>query len=215
MGSMLAWIFLTVVALAALLTGERTARPLLVWVFKPLASVGFIGAAIANGAFDTGYGNAVFMALVWSLIGDVLLIPRDSRPSFMFGLVGFLMAHVGYVVAFTLLGVAIPWLAISGALLIGPAFYTFRWMRPHLPRGMAGPVALYVLVITVMVASAVATWPSAGKPVVLLAAGLFYLSDLAVARQRFVAPGFVNRAVGLPLYYAAQLLFAWSVTPAG
>jgi len=37
---------------------------------------------------------------------------------------------------------------------------------------------------------------------------LFWLSDLAVARDRFVRPGFVNPLVGLPLYYAAQLLLA-------
>jgi hypothetical protein len=38
----------------------------------------------------------------------------------------------------------------------------------------------------------------------------FYLSDLAVARDRFVARAFVNRLWGLPLYYAAQILFAVS-----
>jgi hypothetical protein len=46
----------------------------------------------------------------------------------------------------------------------------------------------------------------------LLAAGAFgfYLSDLSVARDRFVAPAFVNRLWGLPLYYAAVLLLAAS-----
>jgi uncharacterized membrane protein YhhN len=42
-------------------------------------------------------------------------------------------------------------------------------------------------------------------------AALFYLSDLAVARQRFVAPGFENKLIGLPLYYAGQLLLASAV----
>lgn len=40
---------------------------------------------------------------------------------------------------------------------------------------------------------------------------MFWCSDLAVARDRFIAPGFVNRLWGLPLYYAAQVAFAWSV----
>jgi hypothetical protein len=40
---------------------------------------------------------------------------------------------------------------------------------------------------------------------------LFYLSDLAVARQRFVHASFVNRAFGLPLYYAAQILIGLTV----
>jgi hypothetical protein len=32
-----------------------------------------------------------------------------------------------------------------------------------------------------------------------------------VARERFVQKSFVNRGVGLPLYYGAQILFATSV----
>jgi hypothetical protein len=37
---------------------------------------------------------------------------------------------------------------------------------------------------------------------------LFWLSDLCVARERFVTQGFVNRAIGLPLYYGAVLVLA-------
>lgn len=40
----------------------------------------------------------------------------------------------------------------------------------------------------------------------------FTASDVSVARDRFVQHGFVNRAWGLPFYYAAQLLIA--ATPA-
>ena len=39
----------------------------------------------------------------------------------------------------------------------------------------------------------------------------FALSDLSVARDRFVRPGFANAAWGLPLYFAAQLVIASSV----
>ena len=40
----------------------------------------------------------------------------------------------------------------------------------------------------------------------------FAISDLAVARERFVTPSFVNGAWGLPLYFAAQLTLAGTVT---
>jgi hypothetical protein len=46
------------------------------------------------------------------------------------------------------------------------------------------------------------------RPEVRAGALLFYLSDLAVARDRFVRPGLANRLVGLPLYYAGQVLLA-------
>lgn len=211
---MLAWILLTVVALAAVLYAERAQRPRIVWVAKPLASIGFIGAAVANGAFDTAYGNAVFLALVWSFLGDVFLIPRDSRPAFTFGIVSFLVGHLGFIVAFRVLGLDLGWAAAAAAGLLVPAVVVWRWLAPHLPRGMVIPVALYVVVITGMLAAAIGTWPRVEAPIVLAAAILFYLSDLTVARQRFVVKAFANRMIGLPLYYAGQLLFAASVTPA-
>jgi len=46
---------------------------------------------------------------------------------------------------------------------------------------------------------------------IALGAAMFALSDVSVARDRFVAKAFVNRAWGLPLYFAAQLILASTV----
>jgi uncharacterized membrane protein YhhN len=40
----------------------------------------------------------------------------------------------------------------------------------------------------------------------------FTASDISVARDRFARHEFLNRAWGLPLYYAAQLLIASTPT---
>jgi uncharacterized membrane protein YhhN len=40
---------------------------------------------------------------------------------------------------------------------------------------------------------------------------LFYVSDIFVARQRFVRTEFLNRRIGLPLYYGGQFMLAFSV----
>ena len=45
----------------------------------------------------------------------------------------------------------------------------------------------------------------------LTGAVLFFVSDLAVARDRFIARTFANKAWGLPLYFSGQLLIAWSL----
>jgi uncharacterized membrane protein YhhN len=116
--------------------------------------------------------------------------------------------------------------------LLLPATLVGRWLWPHLGADVRGPVVAYIAVITAMVAAAAGAvagalngpsilvvaahtsgtpfpgwlWPTA----VMTAAVAFYLSDVSVARDRFVAPGFGNRIWGLPLYYAAQLLFALS-----
>ncbi|NNF09333.1 MAG: lysoplasmalogenase, partial [Acidimicrobiia bacterium] len=46
-------------------------------------------------------------------------------------------------------------------------------------------------------------------------ASLFIASDIAVARNTFVAPGYANKLWGLPLYYGGQLLLAWAAGAVG
>jgi len=212
--ALLPWIALTVAALAAVLAFERRGVRAGIWVAKPLASAGFIGVAVAAGALETPYGVAILIALGWSMLGDVLLIPRGRGPAFLFGIAAFLIGHLGFVVAFAARGVDGVTVAIGGAILLAPAALVARWLRPRLPRGMALPVAAYIAVISAMVATAVGTFVVAPSALVLAGALAFYGSDLFVARQRFVTQAFVNRLVGLPLYYGAQLLLAASAAEA-
>jgi uncharacterized membrane protein YhhN len=202
------WVFtaMTALALVVLLVGERSSDTLRN-VAKPIASAGFIGVAFTSGALDTTYGSWIFLGLLLGAIGDVLLLGA-SRVAFLSGLVAFLLGHVGYITAFALLGLDGPTALIVGslALVVGSGVYV--WLRPHLDRGMETPVIVYIVVISAMVTLAAAST----VPLVIVAAAAFYLSDLSVARDRFVDSGFVNRLWGLPLYYGAQLLLAWSVT---
>src|SRR5690606_4237677 len=92
---MLPWILLTLVATALLLVAEARGSVAGRWVWKPLASTGFIAAALAAGAWQTTYGRLVLLALVLSWWGDVLLIPR-TRAAFTAGLASFLAGHVAF-----------------------------------------------------------------------------------------------------------------------
>jgi len=198
-------------ALVALLVAEhREAK--FVRLAKMLASTGFIGVALASGAVDSGYGRFVLVALGLSWLGDLLLTFRASS-AFLGGLVSFLLSHIGYGAAFLVRGVA--WEAfVAGAVVTGlVAVVVWRWLRSHLERGMYGPVAAYILVISVMVTLAAATAAFESGPWILFGALAFYVSDLAVARDRFVSRGFANRVWGLPLYYLAQVLLAGSTGP--
>ena len=81
---------------------------------------------------------------------------------------------------------------------------------------MRVPVILYVITIATMVvaATALARGHGPGEPrwyLFLAGASLFFASDLAVARDRFVARTFANKAWGLPAYFSGQLLIAWSL----
>ena len=53
--------------------------------------------------------------------------------------------------------------------------------------------------------------PRSGAWFILTGAVSFYVSDILVAHQRFVMEHFYNRLIGLPLYYTAQFLLAFSV----
>jgi uncharacterized membrane protein YhhN len=52
---------------------------------------------------------------------------------------------------------------------------------------------------------------TSGRIMVVGGALLFYISDLFVARDRFIKKEFLNRLIGLPLYYAGQFILAFSV----
>lgn len=195
-----------VAAVALLLAAERAGSRAGVRLWKPLASSAFVAAALLHGALASGYGRLVLAALVLSLVGDVLLIAR-AQATFLAGLGAFLLAHVLYAAAFVVRGVAATWTAVALVVLGVAALPVARWLLPHVPREMKGPVVAYMVVITAMVALGAGQVGLEGRALVLLAAGCFYLSDLSVARDRFVAPGFSNLTWGLPLYYLAQLLF--------
>ena len=95
------------------------------------------------------------------------------------------------------------------ALVLGIiAILVMRWLRPSVPDALLLPVRAYVIVISAMLLCAVGAVARGGDASILLGAALFYVSDLAVARDRFIAPGFANAAWGLPLYYGAQLVLA-------
>ena len=207
----MAWFFvgLTIAGLGATLVGEHRDLPLR-RVAKPVASAGFLGLALTLGATASPYGRWILIGLVFGFIGDVALL-GTARSWFLTGLVAFLIGHLMYVIAFLGAGVSVGPLIAGGAGSAAAAFVVMRWLRPHLSAEMTVPVIAYVVIISAMVAAAVGATAAGNTPLIVIGATAFFLSDLAVARNRFVAPGPINRMWGLPLYYLGQLLLAWSI----
>lgn len=179
-------------------------------VAKPAASACFVAAALIEGATDSGYGQWVLAGLVLSAVGDVALLWRSST-FFLVGLGSFLLGHVAYATAFVVRGIDPTAALVATVAVAVPAAVVIRWLWPHVPPPMQVPVVAYAIVISAMVAMAVGTEFSDPTGWIVAAAVSFYCSDLAVARDRFVAPGPDNRLWGLPLYYAAQFVFAATV----
>lgn len=202
-------VLVTAVFVAALVWSEVAASSALRW-FKMIASTGFIVVALSVGALSDPYGRIVLVALVLSWIGD-LLLTFASRRAFLGGLVSFLLGHVAYSIAFGTLGVDPVAGGIAAMVVAVIAVFVWRWLAPHVG-DMAAPVIAYVMVISVMVVLAFGSFGDGATWLIPIGATLFFVSDLFVARNQFVAPGTVNRVWGLPLYYLAQVLLALSVT---
>jgi uncharacterized membrane protein YhhN len=179
---------------------------------KPIASALFV-VALFSQPFEltpTFYFLLIGLVLCW--VGDVSLIFFFDKRLFLLGLVSFLLGHVMYAIAFfTRGGLQITtWLALP---LIGLfSGYVFFRFRPHLGE-MLGPVTAYIVVISLMLLGALglagnSSLPLANRLMTGFGAFSFYISDIFVARQRFVRPAYINRFLGLALYYLGQFLIA-------
>lgn len=199
------------VALVGLLFADhREVRPLRA-LFKTIASTAFVAASIAAGALDHGpFGHALLAAFVLSWLGDVALI-GDGPRMFQAGLGLFLLGHVGFGAAFAVRGLDAMWLGCAAVVMVVQGIFVARWVLPHAGR-MRTPVGVYIAVICGMTTLAWGAVGAGASPAFGFAAVAFYLSDICVARERFVVPGFANKVLGLPLYYGAQALFVLALS---
>lgn len=193
---------------AALLAAEARSAYGLRWVFKTGASLFFVAFAVSLGALQTPYGQVVLAALSFCALGDVLLI-RDDRRWFLAGMGAFAIGHVAFAWAFLTAGAIAGLIVALAAIAMGVfAWRILVWLWPRLG-AMRAPVAVYAVIISGMVIAAAG---AVGRNwLILVGAVLFAVSDVAVARDQFVAKGLVNRLWGLPLYYGAQLILASTV----
>jgi uncharacterized membrane protein YhhN len=205
--------------LLGLLHFERKSVTKGVLLTKPVVSLLFVVTALVQHPLSSSYSAAILIALFLSLIGDVCLIFMDSRKMFLAGLLAFLLGHVAYVAAFSpfvRIG-AVTWTVLCIFSAVG--IIVFYWLRPNLGT-MQIPVVAYILIITAMVVCAVSLLgnnglSSTGRYMVLIGALSFFASDIFVARNQFVIDAYINRLIGLPLYYFAQFLFAISIAYIG
>ena len=179
-------------------------------IAKMVASTLVVALLVMGTDQRSVYAAAVGVALTASWIGDLSLSLVGTR-AFVVGLVAFASAHIAYIVAFVLRdGFSVPWFSIGIAAMAITGVAVLRWLQPHRPAELAAPLAAYVTIIALMVATAFATHGATADTRIPLAAALFATSDILVARQQFVAPAMVNRLIGLPMYFTAQILFVLS-----
>ena len=199
-----AWVFLGLAAVVAVGDWWAVARErkALEYVCKPATLALLVLVAIALETDDNVVRACFVVALVLSLLGDVfLMLPQDL---FVAGLASFLAAHLAFVVGLWLDGQTALVFAVGVAVAAVAIAVIGRRILIAVRRGgqpeMAPPVAAYMGVISLMLASAIGT----GEPLAIAGASLFYASDALIAWERFVRPQAWHRLAIIVTYHLAQ-----------
>ena len=179
---------------------------------KMSAASAFLAMALASGALESSYGQILFAGLVLCWIGDACLLQRGRSRGLLVGIAAFLLGHLAYAIAFYRLGLD-PVGLFGGAVVIGAlGMVALRWLRPHVPDDFRIPIFCYVGVVSLMVATSLGAYAGGASFVLPLGTLGFAISDVFVARERFVTKSFLNPGVGLPMYFTSQMLLAYTAS---
>ena len=175
---------------------ERVAKPL-VPVFLGLVVVAWPEGSVTVPSVRPW----VLVALVASLVGDVLLLPPGRLTG---GLTAFLVAHLAYLAAFVQLPGSVAWLLVGVvAALVVAATVGRSLVLAARGAGMAAPVAAYLVAICAMAVAATRT----GAPAAIAGAWLFVASDTLLGWGTFRgAESRGQRIAVIVTYHVAQLL---------
>lgn len=169
--------------------------PWLEFISKPLIVLSLILFLLqSTKGIHLPFKKWILAALVFSWLGDILLMFSDPKPSFfLYGLVAFLTSHVFYIIAFSKpahkaliipLYKRHPWTLL---IPFGYAFYIYAELKSDLG-DMSVPVLIYVVVISTMLAVAMNRYGKVCAPSyawILIGAILFVASDSILAINKF------------------------------
>ena len=173
----------------------------------------------------------IIVAFIFSWIGDLALAKVSKGLRFIIGLVSFLIAHICYIIAFhfanQMLFGNISFLTKAEAfavILVFALFVCLKFVVKVKFGGLGIAVAVYALTISLMLVKAFSlglralSYGSANSSVILyvlsLAAVLFVISDAVLVLILFKGKyNQMTELINIATYYAAQLLFAFSMIP--
>jgi len=210
-------IAILIVSVILLIRAEIQFKKKQIYMFKPMSTILVISVVIfvliSGYQMSIAYSMWMLAALLFSFGGDIALMFGENQKAFRIGLVLFLIAHIVYALAFfKFAGGNIAPVGITvfiGIIAAIGYFYLYPKLGP-----MRLSVLAYILVISYMLNRAIAThfgttFSNQQAWLISIGAGLFYLSDLILAINRFRWP-FKYNHVSLAFYYSGQLLIALS-----
>ncbi|WP_151193667.1 lysoplasmalogenase [Cysteiniphilum sp. JM-1] len=177
------------------------------YVFKPLTTLLILLYAFCFSAEINMFVVLILLGLMLSLIGDVFLLSTKEK-NFTGGLASFLLAHIAYIVAFSLKLTLFHWWVVVAMLLYAVVFYLK--LHPKLGSDRIA-VAVYIVIIVVMGAVAVNVYiadRSLPSLCMMLGALCFMFSDSVLAWDKFKRKLKHEPSLVMISYYLAQYLIA-------
>lgn len=187
----------------SVVAGLRSAK----YILTPMVTLSIIIMAFHAPDTSSPLYHMVITGLLLSLIADVLLM-LEEHSYFPYGLLFFLLAHISYLVGFSI-GITISAVAVVSTMIIVATGGLFFFLLKGKTGGLDLPVLIYILALTLMTSMAV-TSSIKGINSWLLATGalLFMASDGLLAVNAFIKP--IPRASALvwSLYGPGQFCIA-------
>ncbi len=219
------WLVTTIVwAILALLSAggswyglERGPR-IVLRVARPLTLVALIGVALSLQAWATLGGRAILLALMLSLVAELVaneLVAAERGPTWFVAALGCTVAaSLAYTAAFASWFASIPW-AVLG-LVLAAAFAGTAGRRVFTAaRAHAGATMGWV-VLAVAVASVLCSTAAGGTAYLLVLVGalLLGLSHTMAGLMRFIGPRARGELVSVALAQLAHALIITGSLPA-
>jgi alkenylglycerophosphocholine/alkenylglycerophosphoethanolamine hydrolase len=173
------------------------------FIFKPLTTIllyGFIGKP--RGRFQL----LVAVGIFFSLVGDVALL-FQGQVLFAVGLLGFLAAHLCYIIAFVGVGRWSARVAAVAALMLVSTGILLALVLPGAQGAVRIGVTVYAAALATMVTAA---WSTPGGRLAwatpaAVGSVLFYVGDASLALDAFRAPIPHAWLLTIGVYWLGQL----------
>ena len=174
-------------------------------ITKPFILLSLLGFYLLSAA---NIYIAIVLALIFSWIGDVLLIPKGVK-WFTAGGIAFMISHAffiaGYCNEIKFASIPIALIILLGAFFAVTVAFIFSKLKPHLPKALFYPMFLYLLINGAMNCFAIfrlVSGPTAATITTAVGAALFFVSDTSLFFVRF------NKESRLKTHFLVMLTYS-------
>lgn len=161
-------------------------------ITKPFILLSLLGFYVLTARFVNIF---IILALFFSWLGDVLLIPKGVK-WFTAGGIAFMISHAFFIAGYcrdivfaSIPAVLIALLSVFFAVTVA---FIFSKLKPHLPKALFYPMFLYLLINGAMNCFAIFRLVSNPTPATIITAvgaALFFVSDTTLFFVRFKKDG--------------------------